>query len=99
MLFDFGTKGKMKSLGETLPIVCPHCGKPVSMLILQGYDHMFLLGVPIKEVDQCYFAACPSCAKVYRLAEEQAKQFAKGDKTAVTADGLTPPNEEPDRAE
>ena len=47
--------------------VCPACGKRVQMQMIEVFDSIHLIGVPVGSFLKDHFAVCPECACVFAI--------------------------------
>ncbi len=83
MEYRLGTGKKIKSKGDTLPLVCPECGKKVSFGVFSNIENRLDSSFPFINTQNVYFLICPECASVYTVDESKGKVFEKGEKLAI----------------
>ena len=87
MDYRLGNNKKIKSNGDTLPLVCPKCKKEVTFGVFSNLDRRIAVKKIPFEISTVYFLVCPECASVFTVDEAKGKSFKK-DIAAITSDDL-----------
>ena len=74
----FGSDSKVVPVGQISGVVCPVCGKTVSMSVCRSYSYIHFFFIPVIKYHSVYIATCPQCASVFELSAETGKQIQHG---------------------
>ncbi len=83
MDYRLGNNKKIKSLGETLELTCPKCGKKVNFSLFSNAELRLSAEFPIVSSGTVYFLVCPECSGIFGIDEEKGNSFKKGEKLAI----------------
>lgn len=83
MDYRLGNNKKIKSLGETTPLICPDCKKTVEMSLFSNAELRITSEFPIITSGNVYFLVCPECGAIFGVDEDKGNTFKKGEKLAI----------------
>lgn len=83
MTYRFGNKGKIKEIGETVPLSCPHCNKTVTFSVYSNDAFTIIPNFPLVKNNTVFLLVCPECASVFGVDESAGKTFKKGEALAI----------------
>lgn len=81
---------KIREFGETVKIICPECGKSVSMKVLRTSMGVGVLGFSFYNYKYDMFTICPECHAMFNVDNEIAEREGKKRKNESVV--LTPEN-------
>ncbi len=83
MEYKLGNSLKTKSIGNTVNISCPECGKSSSFGVFTNADTRLSARFPLFTHEDVYFLVCPCCASVFTVDERSGKEFKKGEPLSI----------------
>lgn len=90
MEYRLGNSKRIKSRGDTKPILCPKCGRTVSFGVFSNFERHLAANIKLFDLNTVYFLICPACAGIFSIDEEKGTAFKDGATDAVNTDDLIP---------
>lgn len=78
-----GNSKKLFNAGTTTKITCPKCNEKVEMSVFKNRDTRLTAKIPLIDSKNVYLVVCPSCASMFGVSNDNAKQLEKGEKLAI----------------
>lgn len=83
MEYRLGNLKNIKTLGDTLKLVCPKCGNETNFSVFSNGKISFTAKLPLIDKNNVFFLVCPECASVFAVDEAKGNSFKNGQKLSI----------------